>query len=217
MATRVWQGISDLTKCCLWLFALLSPAAQAAEPVALLEIFRDVPDIQDSYVVLIYPDHEELSVTSNVFFLPRQEFGHYVRPRTDLTAKVDELIASGAGFQKPASRTLVLTGWHATLRDEELDALDPRYEQAFSLMVHQIKHGGWRREDITTVRLKRAVTLHVARLQYSKRRAQLMRPRITRGPILDGLEACPNVITDHLVCRIGTGFILLAQPGKHYN
>lgn len=206
-----------LIRWCLLLFALLSSAVSATEPVALLEIFRDVPDIQDSYVVLIYPDHEELSVTSNVFFLPRQEFGHYVRPRTDLPAKVDELIGSGANFQKPASPTLVLTGWHATLRDKELDALDPRYEKTIALMIHEIKRGGWRREDVTTARLKRAGTLHVARLQYSNRRARLMRPRITRGPILDGLEACPNVITDHLVCRVGTGFILLATTGKRYN
>lgn len=205
-----------LIKGCLLLLALSSPAVWAAEPVAQLEIFRDVPDIQDSYIIAIYPDHEELSVSSNLFFLPRQEFGRYVRPRTDLSAKVEELIASGASFQKPQSRTLVLTGWHATLKGEELDALDPRFQKTFGLMSRTIEHGGWRREDVTTVRLKRGVFLHVARLQYSSRHVELTRPHITRTPVLDGLEACPNVITDHLVCRIGRGFILLAKPGHRY-
>ncbi|SFQ36928.1 hypothetical protein SAMN05216330_1353 [Bradyrhizobium sp. Ghvi] len=203
-------------KCCLLLLALAPLAARAAEPVAQLEIFRDVPDIQDSYIVAIYPDHEELSVSSNLFFLPRQEFGRYVRPRTDLLAKVEELIASGANFQKPESRTLVLTGWHATLKGEELDALDPRFQKTFALMSHTIEHGGWRREDVTTVKLKRGVFLHVARLQYSNRHVELTRPHITRTPVLDGLEACPDVINDHLVCRVRKGFILLAKPGHRY-
>lgn len=202
-----------------WLFAFLLflSAARAAESVAIVEIFRDVPDIQDSYVILIYPDHEELSVTSNLFFLPRQEFGRYVRARTILPAKVDELIAAGAGFKKPESPTFNFTGWHAKLRDEEFDALDPRFQKTISLMVHEIKRGGWRRKEITVARLKRGVDLHVVQLEYSVPSRRLIRPHIVRRRILYGLEACQNVITRHLVCRADTGFVLLATPGQHYD
>lgn len=210
------RGVGEIKWCVL--LCLLSPMlARADAPSPLVEIFRDVPEVQDDFVIGSYPDHDELGVSSNAFFLPRQEFGHYVRPPTNLSARVEDLYRSGVNFKKPASKTRDFSGWHAVLKGEELDASDPRYEKTFDLIIGEIKHGGWRRKDVTVAPLKRGLRLPVTRLQYLTKASKLSRPHIVRGPTLQGLEACSNVRNDHLVCRIPhRGFIFLAKPGEVY-
>ena len=145
-----------------------------------------------------YINHDELAVTSNAFFLPRQEFGRYIRSPTDFEAIVDELSYASAGFKKPASRTVDLSGWHARIKGEEVDARDPRYEKTFALIVGEIKRGNWKRKDVTTAQLKRGC-LQITRLQYSTQLLKYTRPQIVRG-LLNGLEACENV-KSRLSCR----------------
>ena len=182
-----------------------------------MEFFRDVPEVQDDYMIWSYPDHDELGTTSNRFVLPRQEFGRYVRRPTSLSAKVEALYRSGVNFKKPESKTWDLSGWHAVLKGEELDASDPRYAKTFDLVIGEIKHGRWHRKDVTIATLKRGVRLKVAQLQYPVTSSKLSRPHIVTGPTLHGLEACPNVRDDHLVCHIPhRGFIFLAKPGETY-
>lgn len=210
------RGFTNVNWCVL--FCLLWPTLVRADaPSPLVEIFRDVPEVQDDFMIWSYPDHDELSVTSNAFFLPRQEFGHYVRPPTSLSAKVEDLYLSGANFKKPESKTWDLSGWHAVLKGEELDASDPRYIKTFDLVIGEIRGGRWHRKDVTAATLKRGIRLKVTRLQYSMKSSQLSRPHLVRGPTLQGLEACPNVRDDHLVCLIPhRGFIFLAKPGETY-
>jgi hypothetical protein len=197
--------------CMLW-----PTLAWADAPKPLLQIFRDVPEVQDDFMIWSYPDRDELSVTSNAFFLPRQEFGRYVRPPTNFAAKVEELYLSGADFKKPESRTWDFSGWHAIINGEELDASDPRYRKTFALIIGEIKRSGWRRKDVTIAPLKRGLRLQVTQLQYLTNASTLSRPHIVRGPTLFGLEACPNVRNDHLVCHLPHGFIFLAKPGETY-
>lgn len=207
-----WQNCSIQMKWYCLLFLLWPATAQTVAPTPLIEIYRDAPQIQDEYRIFSFGDHEELDVNANAAWLPRQEYGRYLRMPTGLAAQVDKL---EAGYSMPEQRTFDLTGWHALIKGEEIDAGDPRYQKLFNLFARQMKQDGWRRKDVTIATVKRMM-FKVARLQYPARPSRLTRPHITRQT-LDGLETCPKAMNGHLVCQLADGFILLANPGDRRN
>lgn len=199
----------------LVLACLLLPTAARAAP-ALLDIYQDEPDVQEQFRLFNFGDREELTATSNAYFLPRQEFGKYVRAPTDLPARIETLVHSidGTGFKVPRQRTTVWPNWHVSIKGQEIDASDPRFNDSLRLLKEQMETGAWRRKDVTVVTLKmRPFQLLVTRLQYSDKVAELRRPHVTRQ-ILYPFDACKSAVSEHLVCKLSDGFIYLDHPSE---
>jgi hypothetical protein len=201
----------------IFLICLVLPTtAWADQKPALLDIYQDEPAIQEQFMIWDFGDREELTVSSNGLFLPRQEFGTYVRKPTDFPGQVEKLIHSidGTGFNPPPEKTSAWPNWHVLLEGEEIDPVDPRFNAAFKLLREQIKQSVWRRKDVTIATLRwRPFQLLVSHLRYSDKNSKLLRPHIT-SEALEPLETCPEAVGDHLVCRLSNGFIYLNTPPK---
>lgn len=198
----------------LQILLLLVPAASFAEqPAPLLEIYRSTPAIQEDFMLVSTPTHDELLTTSNYFWMSRQEFGKYVRPSTDLAQQIEKLKNSLAGtdYKIPAQKTVNLDGWQVTIKGEEIDPSDPRYTGAFNLIKNLAKTGNWSRKDVTSGELKGG-RLWVTHTKYQDQKSTVGSAHAA-NQVLNGLEACADVVGPHLVCHIPKhGFIYLLNP-----